>query len=1064
VRTHLKTLSFLSIFGVVAIFVSGCGGGGGGATVQPANQQNDSQSVTVSDTGGVVDEANTGARIIIPEGAFESTTEISLSEASDVPSVQSTVDQAGPSYILTTSESSVKAISFEIPTEKLTQSNRKAGRTALSQEDFPRVELYYYDTSSSSWWPLPTLYNAEDKKIVSYFYTTGANTASKIGNRSGDQRFDIITTYYLAYVIAQKSEQRKVCEKTAGAYFNGYYCQCPPETYWESDKTGCKPLGRLPEVNTPIFSANVGNASLGCSLEGFKLCAMASEQSIANTIAFLNPEIVFLQELITPGECLKVNSPNLFNSCYYNTRQINRLLNDDYIRYCDDQDDIGGAGYECIGVKKGLASTLKLKSLIRDSCNESTGASVFEATIGSAGQVQLINVHTASPVTDDPSGECRQKQIQKILNSINGKTLIAGDFNTTSKTNKDSCAQYGSGSIVTWAGGDKPRCELLNALKEPLVAHSNIYEATAFYNTFTLDYVISNFVSPANRTSCGTVNLSGDFDHKAMFCRETNLYPICGDGVVQYGESCDDGNTNSGDGCSAACSVEWACEYDCCSNNDCPDAGKNYCINGNTSSARCVECASDSQCSPSQACVNYQCKEKYSAALDRNSISPGASITMNVGDTRSFSVSYTNTGSVTWYRDGNNATHLGTTRDRDRKSPFRNSSWLNSNRASALAESSVAPGGKGTFVFTVTAPTTTGPYTESFAPVAENLAWMDAEPVTWSIQVNGNNASVSFYQSTKSSGGPWSTSVSGQQGTIFYCKGNGFTPYGEVARHIVGVNDNVDYGGSDLAAEGDGVVSWEYPSTCASIIQSYDIWLVDLRTGRQSNHSTETITASSSCDKPTFLQSVNGPNGPWQNAVTGIQGTTFYNRGTGFTPNGSVSSHIVGKRDGVDYGNSNLTAGNDGVVSWSWPSSCSSIVQTYDIWLVDSATGKSSTLSTETVTSSPACINPSLSVSTTSSDGPWYSIITGAQGNTFYYKGTGFTPYGTVVRHIVGQSDNVDYGGSSLSAGGNGVVTWTWPSSCASIVQEYDIWLLDSSSGNISNPVIETLNRSSNCN
>ena len=32
--------------------------------------------------------------------------------------------------------------------------------------------------------------------------------------------------------------------------------------------------------------------------------------------------------------------------------------------------------------------------------------------------------------------------------------------------------------------------------------------------------------------------------------------PVCGNGLVEDGESCDDGNANSGDGCSAECNVE----------------------------------------------------------------------------------------------------------------------------------------------------------------------------------------------------------------------------------------------------------------------------------------------------------------------------------------------------------------------------------------------------------------------------------------------------------------------------------------------------------------------------
>src|SRR5713101_4358892 len=35
----------------------------------------------------------------------------------------------------------------------------------------------------------------------------------------------------------------------------------------------------------------------------------------------------------------------------------------------------------------------------------------------------------------------------------------------------------------------------------------------------------------------------------------------CGNGVVETGEACDDGNTTSGDGCSSSCQIEagWSC-------------------------------------------------------------------------------------------------------------------------------------------------------------------------------------------------------------------------------------------------------------------------------------------------------------------------------------------------------------------------------------------------------------------------------------------------------------------------------------------------------------------------
>ena len=46
------------------------------------------------------------------------------------------------------------------------------------------------------------------------------------------------------------------------------------------------------------------------------------------------------------------------------------------------------------------------------------------------------------------------------------------------------------------------------------------------------------------------------------------LVPVCGNSAVETGETCDDGNTTSGDGCSSACADETVDPSDpggCCS-------------------------------------------------------------------------------------------------------------------------------------------------------------------------------------------------------------------------------------------------------------------------------------------------------------------------------------------------------------------------------------------------------------------------------------------------------------------------------------------------------------------
>ena len=59
-----------------------------------------------------------------------------------------------------------------------------------------------------------------------------------------------------------------------------------------------------------------------------------------------------------------------------------------------------------------------------------------------------------------------------------------------------------------------------------------------------------------------------------------NNTPACGDGVLDTGEQCDDGNTNSGDGCSATCTIETAPAV--C--GDGVPAGTEQCDDGNTTS------------------------------------------------------------------------------------------------------------------------------------------------------------------------------------------------------------------------------------------------------------------------------------------------------------------------------------------------------------------------------------------------------------------------------------------------------------------------------------------------
>ena len=63
---------------------------------------------------------------------------------------------------------------------------------------------------------------------------------------------------------------------------------------------------------------------------------------------------------------------------------------------------------------------------------------------------------------------------------------------------------------------------------------------------------------PVQTDFVGNVDGNDDFDLGIFSCSALLLPPpqICGNGLLETGEQCDDGNTNSGDGCSSTCQIE----------------------------------------------------------------------------------------------------------------------------------------------------------------------------------------------------------------------------------------------------------------------------------------------------------------------------------------------------------------------------------------------------------------------------------------------------------------------------------------------------------------------------
>lgn len=98
--------------------------------------------------------------------------------------------------------------------------------------------------------------------------------------------------------------------------------------------------------------------------------------------------------------------------------------------------------------------------------------------------------------------------------------------------------------------------------------------------TFDLSDDVTTLVSGSpNCTLCDT-------GYAGTPCTETTI--ICGDGIVEKGEMCDDGNTVNGDGCSSTCKLEWG--FDCVGTK--PTVCTKLCLSGEgySEGSECIQC------------------------------------------------------------------------------------------------------------------------------------------------------------------------------------------------------------------------------------------------------------------------------------------------------------------------------------------------------------------------------------------------------------------------------------------------------------------------------------------
>ena len=139
----------------------------------------------------------------------------------------------------------------------------------------------------------------------------------------------------------------------------------------------------------------------------------------------------------------------------------------------------------------------------------------------------------------------------------------------------------------------------------------------------------------------------------------------------------------------------------------------------------------------------WQLQDQY-AYTDQNKTTGKGTTNLLPGDRVYIGFKAKNTGNMTWKKTGPGTVNVGMTRPLDRASPFYESSWLGTNRPTRMIESSVPPGGIGTFEFWMKAPIIPGTYYEYFSLVAEGIAWMNDPGMNFYSTVNQAKYSWQF--------------------------------------------------------------------------------------------------------------------------------------------------------------------------------------------------------------------------------------------------------------------------------------------------------------------------------
>lgn len=216
-----------------------------------------------------------------------------------------------------------------------------------------------------------------------------------------------------------------------------------------------------PVVELRLLTWNVGNADVRDPHYALRIEEQAYEDLVRDRIRDLAPDVVFLQEVLSPARCDGFAEPDPFRTCFAAGQReppVRRLLGPDYSIVCDARGQT-----ECLGVRTSFGTIANVPlgaarldgaetpPLPLESCDWLAGdcsdrrcdveSSVSAIRVETrVGPVRLVHLHPMAPGTTQEGlywGEpCRFRQLLQAFEGFGqgsrsggGPTLMAGDFN-----------------------------------------------------------------------------------------------------------------------------------------------------------------------------------------------------------------------------------------------------------------------------------------------------------------------------------------------------------------------------------------------------------------------------------------------------------------------------------------------------------------------------------------------------------------------------------------------------------------------------------------------------------